>query len=184
MVAVFDVTYDNLGADNAPGANSTVTNLRFNAEDTNDQDLLSPLVIPASGVIYSFWKQVYLKCTTAPDTQVNNTKLYSDGTLGWGAGIAVQVGDGTQIKNSGSSDGYDLATAQEDMTNHTHVSAKSSLFSFTSGSPRIVSISEAGNIINAINETSDYVVLQVDVASTSVPGTKPQETITYQYDEI
>jgi len=184
MVAVFDVTYDNLGADNAPGASNTISNLRFNAEDTNDQDLASPLIIPTSGTIFSFWKQIFLNCATAPDTQVNNVKIFSDGALGWGAGIVVQVGDGTQIKNSGASTGYDLADAQEIMTNHTDVSSETSLFTFTSGSPRSVSISEAGSIIDAINETTDYIVLQTDVDSTATPGTKPTETITYQYDEI
>jgi len=184
MVAIFDVTYDNLGTDNAPATSTIITNLRFNAEDTNDQDLLSPLIIPISGTIFSFWKQIYLQCSTAPDTQVNNVKIFSDGTLGWGSGILVQVGDGTQIKNSGASTGYDLANAQEIITNHSDVSSETSLFTFTSGSPRSVSISEAGSIINAINETTDYIVLQTDVDSTSTPGTKPTETITYQYDEI
>lgn len=184
MVAIFDVTYDNLGADNAPGASSVISNLRFNAEDTNDQDLASPLVIPISGTIYSFWKQIYLQCTTAPDTQVNNVKIFSDGSLGWGAGVVVQVGDGSQIKNSGASTGYDVADAQEIMTNHSDVSSETSLFTFTSGSPRAVSISEAASIINAINETTDYLVLQTDVDATATPATKPTETITYQYDEI
>ena len=54
MVAVFDVKYDNLGADNAPGESSVISNLRFNAEDTNDQDLASPLIIPISGTIFSY----------------------------------------------------------------------------------------------------------------------------------
>jgi len=184
MVAVFDVTYDNLGVDDAPGASTTITNLRFNAEDTNDQDLLSPLIIPASGTIFSFWKQIYLLCATAPDTQVNNVVVFSDGTLGWGAGVLVQVGDGTQIKNSGSDAGYDVADAQEIMTNHSDVSSETSLFTFTSGSARSVSISEAGSIIDLAGETTDYLVLQTDVDSTATPGTKPTETITYQYDEI
>lgn len=184
MVAVFDTIYDNLGTDNAPGASSIYSNLRFNAEDTNDQDQASPIIIPTSGTVFSYWKQVYIRCATAPDTQVNNLKIYTDGTLGWGTGTTVQIGDGTQIKNSASSAGYDVATAQEDMTNHTDVTTKTSLFTFTSGSPRNVSISESGTIINAINETSDYLVLQQDVESTASTGIKPAETVTWQYDEI
>ena len=185
MVAVFDVTYDNLGADDAPGATSVVTNLRFNAEDTNDQDLASPRIIPApTATIFSFWKQIYLLCSTAPDSQVNNIIIYTDGALDWGTGVVVQVGDGTQVKNSGASTGYDVADAQEDMTNHSDVAAKTSLFTFTSGSGRAVTISETLGVIDAIGETSDYIVLQTDVESTASPGTKPTEDVTWQYDEI
>jgi len=184
MVATMIVRYDSAGSDNNPGSSATVTKTRHNAEDTNDQDLASPLIIPPSGTIFSFWKQIYLECSVAPDTQIDNVKIYSDGTLGWGTGVVVQVGDGTQVKTSVSDAGYDVATAQEDMTNHTDVSAKTSLFTFNSGSPRDVTISEAGGIIDAINKTSDYLVLQTDVASTAVPGVKPTETITWQYDEI
>lgn len=184
MAATFDVTYDNGGSDNSPGASAAVTNLRFNAEDTNDQDTASPIVIPGAGTEYSYWKQIYLKCTQAPDTQVDNVKVYTDGALGWGTGVAVKVGDGNQTKNSGSSAGYDVANAQEVMTNHTHVSASTDLFTYTSGSPRSVNISESGSIINALNETTDYLVLQAEVQSTATQGTKATETATYQWDEI
>ena len=70
------------------------------------------------------------------------------------------------------------------MTNQSDVFSETSIFTFTSVSPRSISISEAGSIIDAINETTDYIVLQTDVDSTSSPATKPTETITYQYDEI
>ena len=184
MVAVFDVSYDSGGTDNSPASTSAVTNLRFNAEDTNDQDLLSPIIIPAAGTEYSYWKQIYLDCTTAPDTQVDNVRIYTDGTIGWGTGVTLYVGDGAQVRNSGSNAGYDIANAQEVITNHTDVSAKTDMFSFTSGSPRTVTISEAGNIINAINESSDYIVLSLEVESTATAGTKATETVTWQYDEI
>ena len=185
MVAVFDVSWDYGGTDNSPGTTSeSVTNLRFNAEDTNDQDLASPIIIPGAGTEYSYWKQLYLECTTAPDTQVDNVKIYSDGTLGWGTGSTVKIGDELPVHNSGATTGYDVANAQEVMTNHTDITGSTDLFSFTSGSPKTVSISEAGSIINAIGETSNYIVLQLEVASTASAGTKAAETITWQYDEV
>jgi hypothetical protein len=184
MVAVMDTRYDNLGSDNSPGQSATITNLRFNAEDTNDQDLLSPLTIPSSGTIFSFWKQCYMRCTTAPDTQVDNVQIYSDGSLGWGSGVTAQIGNETPLHSSIVTTGYDLATAQENMINHTDITANTSLFTFTSVSTKSISISEAGSIINTANETTNYIVLQLDVESTASPGTKPIETITWQYDEI
>ena len=184
MVAVMDTRYDSLGSDNLPGQEETITNSRFNAEDTNDQDLLSPLTIPSSGTIFSFWKQSYMRCTTAPDTQVDNVQIFSDGALGWGTGVIVQIGDETPLHSSVVTTGYDLADAQEIMTNHTDITAETSLFDFTSISAKSISISETSSIIDAVNETTNYIVLQLDVESTASPGTKPIETITWQYDEI
>lgn len=184
MVAIFLVKLDLTGTDNTPGSNVTVTNLRFNAEDTNDQDLASPIVIPGAGTEYSYIKHVYLECTTAPDTQVDAVKLYTDNALGWGTGSTVYIGDGVQTKNSGSDAGYDVADAQEVITTHTHVAAKTDLFSFSSGTPRTMTISEAGSIINAIGEFTDYAVMNLEVASTASAGTKTAETVTWQYDEV
>lgn len=184
MVATMVTTYDSLGTDNTPGSSATITNLRFNAEDTNDQDLLSPLIIPTSGTIFSFWKQLYLDCTVAPDTQIDNTQIYSDGALAWGTGIIVQVGDQFPLHSSTVTTGYDVADSQEIMTNHSDITSETSLFDFTSASTLAVSISETSSVIDATGETTNYIVLQTDLASTAGPGTKPTETITWQYDEI
>lgn len=186
MAATFNTEWDYAGSDNSPGTTSeTITNLRFNAEDTNDQDLTSPLVIPSSpGVVYSYWKQIYLECTGAPDTQVDNVKLYTDGTLGWGTEVQVNVGDELPTKNSGATTGYDVANAQEVMTNHTDITATTSLFTYNSGSPKSITISESGSIINASGETTNYVVLNCQIDDDSTPGTKSAETVTWQYDEI
>ena len=184
MVAVMDTRYDSLGVDNSPGQEETITNLSFNAEDTNDQYLLSPFTIPASGTIFSFWKQCYMRSTTAPDTQVDNVQIFSDGSLDWGAGVIVQIGDENPLHSSVDQSGYDLADAQETMTNHTDITGVTSLFTFIVSATKSISISEAGSIINAVGETTNYIVLQLDVDSTASPGTKPIETITWQYDEI
>lgn len=188
MAAVFDVVWDYGGSANTPGTTEeSLTNLRFNVEDTNDQDTNSPVVIPGAGTEYSYIKHVYLDCTTAPDTQVDTMTVYTDGTLGWGTGFTVKVGDGTQTKTSASSAGYYPAATlgQAVMTGHDTVSASTDLFSYTSGSARSVSISETSNLINAINEKTDYLVLQLEVASTATAtGTKSAETITFSWSEI
>jgi len=185
MAAVMAIQLSIGGSDNSPGSTTTITNLRFNAEDTNDQDTASPVVKPATpGVIYSFWKSLIMKATTGPDTQVDNVQLYSDGTLGWGAEVVVNVGDELPVHNSGATTGYDVADAQETMTNHTDITAVTSLFTFTSGATKSLTISEAGSIINANDETTNYFVLQATVDDDAVAGTKSAETITVQYDEI
>lgn len=183
MAAVLAVVLDRGGTADTPATTEeAVSNLRFNAEDTNDQDLASPL-IKTGGTVYSYWKHVYLDCTTAPDTQISAMEVYTDGTLAW-TGVTVNVGDGTQTKTAASSAGYDPATAQEIMTNHDTVAAVTDLFSYTSGGPRSVSISEASNIIDAINEKCDYLVLQAVLGGSETTGTKPTETITFSWSEI
>lgn len=188
MAAVFDVYLDFGGSDNTPGTEQDTDglgppNIRFKQADDATIDSNNPMPIPAAGTEYSRWKQVYLYCATAPSTQVDNVKLYTDGG-GFGTGITVKVGDGTQTKNSGSDAGYDVSDANEVITNHTDVAAATDLFTYTSGSPRTVSISEAGAIINAIGETTNYCVLSMEVINTASPGNLADETITFQYDEI
>lgn len=186
MVAVMDIEWDYGGTDNSPGTTGeSITNLRFNAEDTNDQDAASPIIIPSSpGIVYSYWKQLYMKATTGPDTQVDNIKLYMDGSLDWGTEVVVNIGDELPVHNSGATTGYDVANAQETMTNHTDITGVTTLVTYTSVSPKSITISEASSIIDATNETTNYIVLQATVDDDASQGTKTAEMVTLQYDEI
>ncbi len=67
---------------------------------------------------------------------------------------------------------------------HAGLTSSVDFFTKTSGSPLTVSISEAGNLINAIGETTNYVVLQMEVINTASPANLTDETITWKYDEI
>jgi len=189
MVAVFDVYFDFGGTDGTPGTEQDTDalgppSIRFKQADDATIDSSDPVPIPAAGTNYSYWKHVYLYCATAPDTQVNNVKLYTDGG-GFGTGITTYVGDEMPTKNSGSDAGYEVADSAVTMvSNHTGISAQTDLFSYTSGSSKTISISETSSIIDAIGETTNYVVLQVVVVSTASVGDKTDETITYVYDEI
>ena len=189
MVADFEVTQDTGGTVDNPALSTNTDplgppNVRYKRADNAVIDTNNPNIIPSAGTTNSRWKSLYLKCTTAPNTQVNNVKIYTDGT-GFGTGITVNVGDETPTKNSASDAGYDPSDTNDDpLTNHVDITAVTDFFTFTSGSPKSVSISEAGNIINAINETTDYVVTQMDVINTASPGDLVNETITWEWDEI
>ena len=67
---------------------------------------------------------------------------------------------------------------------HAGLTGSADAFGFTSGSAKSLSISEAGNIINAIGEMTNYLIFQVEVGTTVESGDKPNETWTIQYDEI
>ena len=164
-------------------------NIRFKTADDSTIDANNPIPIPASGTKRSFWKHIFLEVTAGTFTQIDNVKFFTDGT-GFGTGITVFIGDETPTKNSGSTAGYDQATGTvgddgDELTTHVNITAKTEAFgNFTSGTPKTVSISEAGAIINAIGESTNYVIAQMDVASTAGPGDLPNETWTFQYDEI
>jgi hypothetical protein len=190
MAATFDVKLDRGGTDATPGSSDTVTNLRFKTNDDNTQDTNDPIPIVTGQTKRSYWRQVYLEATGAPATQVDNVKFYTDGG-GFGTGITLQVGEQFPTKNSGSDAGYEVATGtpgdtgDEVVAGHAGVSSVVDAFGKTSGSPLSgPSISEAGSIIDDIGDSTNYIILQVDVIDTASSGSKSAETITFQYDEI
>ena len=189
MAADLSVYFDFGGTDNNPATEQDTDglgppNIRFKQADNATIDTNNPIPIPAAGSEYSRWKQLYLYCDTAPSTQVDNIKFYTDGT-GFGTGITMNVGDQFPVKNSGSNAGYDVSDADEIMTNHTDITSMTDAFTYTSGAPLSgPTISEAGAIIDGIGETTNYLVLNMAVGSTASPGDLANETLTLQYDEI
>ena len=190
MAATFNVMFDFGGSDNTPGTSQNTDglgppNMRFKQADDATIDENNPIPIPAAGTNYSRWKQVYLKCTAAPSTQVNNVKFYTDGS-NFGTGITLNIADACPLHSSTVTTGYDVADANVTMASggHTDVTTVTDAFTYTSGSPKSISISEAGSIINAIGETTNYIVLQMAVGTTASPGNLTDETMYYQYDEI
>lgn len=194
MAAVFNVFFDFGGTENTPGTEQNVDALgpptiRFKTADDATIDTNNPIQKPSAGTKYSYWKHMYLKCATAPSTKCDNIKFYTDGS-GFGTGITLKVGDETPTKNSSpSSAGYDPATGTpgdtgDVMTGHTDVTASTDAFSFTSASPKSVSISETDSLINAIGETTDYLIFQAEVGTTATAGDKADETLVWRFDEI
>jgi hypothetical protein len=187
MVAIFDVAIDFGGAVDAPGTvDEVATNLRFKDADENIQNLLSPIVIPGAGSILSRWKHCFLKCTTAPDTQVDGVVFFTT-TNPYPTGVTLLAGDETPVKTDLLVTGYDVSdVADEVMTNHADITASTDVAAnyTSSGSSLSVSITEATNVIDAIGETTDYVVLQLSVASTATQGTLPTETLRFEYNEV
>ena len=195
MVATVSVYLDTGGADGAPGTLTDIDALgppalRFKTADNPTIDTVNPVPIPAAGTNRSFVKSLYMRCDIAPDTQIDNIRFFTDGG-GFGTGITTFIGDQFPVRNSGSTAAYRVATGTVGTTgtemtaNYLSITTKSDAFSFTAGSPKTgPTISEAGSIINAVAETSNYFVLQVDVGTTATPGNKPDETLTLIYDEI
>ena len=189
MVATVSVYFDFGGADTAPGTNQDVDalgppSIRFKAADDATIDASDKLVIPAAGTIYSYWKHLYLYCDDADSHTLNNFKIYSDGNNGLGTGVDVYVGLEFPTKTHASDAGYEVADAQTEITaGHSGIDTSASIFDYTSGAALSVDCDEAGNAIDDTGETTDYVVAQMNVASTASAGDTPNETGTWAYDE-
>lgn len=149
---------------------TTITNLRFNTDDTVNPGTVNPLVKPSAGTNRSYWKTVYLNADSSPAGTINNVKLYSDGTIGW-TGCTLFVG------TTGT---YTQATGTPGTTGTDSGVATALMSGFTSGSPKSVT----GTITNpSTGKITDYVVFQVDLSTSAVAGTLSAETLTFQYDE-
>jgi hypothetical protein len=187
--ATFSVYLDTGGSDGSPGASTNIDALGppcllFKNADDPTIDANDKLVIPAAGTIYSYRKAIFLKCTANTSTHtINNVKLYADGTNSLGTGVSVMVGLQFPTKNSGATTGYEVANNAAEMVADTALTTSAAIFDYAAGSGLTVSISEAGSVINAANETTNYVFLQMNVASTASPGPTVSEVGTWSYDE-
>lgn len=194
MVATVSIYFSFGGTDGTPGTEQDVDglgppNIRFKVADNATIDTADPIPIPGAGTNYSYWKQIYLYCDLPDGNSLDNLKFYSDGTNSFGTGVDLMVGGQFPVKNSGASTGYEVADTTDEMVsgtaNHSGITSSASVFTYDSGSPLTgPTISEAGSVIDATGETSNYLVFQMNVASTASPGELPvDETLTIQYDE-
>lgn len=194
MTATLQECFDNGGTDGNP-ANETVVDtlgpprLKCKTADNATIDNVNPIPKPAEGLNYSFWKQVYLKCSVAPSSQCDNFKWYTDGG-GFGTGIALKIGTQHPVKTHTSNAGYEVATGTigesgDEMTDaHAGLTSSSDAFGYTSAAPKSVTCSEDGNLINAQNETTNYIILQAEIGTGASAGTPNNETVTWKWDEI
>jgi hypothetical protein len=157
--------------------------------DNATVDNVNPIPKPASGLNYSFWKQIYLKCSVAPSSLCNNFRWYTDGG-GFGTGIALKAGTQFPVKTSVSDAGYEVATGtigesgNEMVAAHAGLTGSLDAFGYTSAAPHTVTCGEASSQIDAPGETTNYLCLQAEVGPTAGAGTPSSETVTWKWDEI
>jgi len=191
MVAEVAIFTDYGGSDGNPSSEENISsnspvNMRFKTADNNTVDSIDEIPIPSSGTNRSYWKQVYLKVVGGIFSRIDNVKFYAGGT-NYGSGITVNVGDETPTKSSGYvlANGTRGTTGDELVTSHGGISGKTEVFgNYTSGSPKSVSISESGSLMDSVNETTNYLVFQMDVDSTATKSDLSNKTWTIQYDEV
>lgn len=197
MAATMSVKYDFGGVDGTPASSIDIDaygppRLRFKLADNATIDTNNPMIIPApaTGPYYSSWKHIYLYCDAPDGNTINNVKLYSDGANSLGAGVDLKVGLQFPVKNSGSTAGYEVShaivgnTCDELVAGHVGITSSATIFGYTAGVGALaITISEAGAVINAAGETTNYVLLQLSVTDAAGAGTTATETFTFSYDE-
>lgn len=190
MVATFSVIFDWGGID-AAAANQTDVDalgpptIRFKDADDATIDAGGILVVPGAGTKYSYLKHLVILCDNADGHTMNNVGVYTDGGVPAGA-VDVAIGDETPVRNVGDDPGYEVSIADSEMSaQHGGITGITSFFAYTAGEGTDfdITISEAGNVINAANETCNYIVLQMTVGAAADPGDLANETGTFSYDE-
>jgi len=155
-------------------------NMRFCTADLNDPTTTYPIPIPGSGTYYSYAKSIAFYVSVAPDTSITSIYIYTDGSLGWGTGVSVKVGDQyptAYVQATGT-----LGTTGNEITTfYTGVTSTTDLFGYTSGSPKgtVDQIATTGT-----GRYTKYVIMQCNVLSTASSGAKAAETITWRYNEV
>ena len=143
---------------------ATITGLMMRSNDSVAVTKANPITIPASTSVYSYEKWLRFKDTVAPANQCTNFKYWGPNTVP-GTGLILNAGTtdtgATPITTVSS-----VATTQQD-TNYYDTSHQLSI----------------GGTLTAQNQETDYLVLQLVVASTAGPGDIVQQTHNFSYDE-
>lgn len=175
MVAIVQIREKNGAGETA--TDKTSGTVQFKAIDSASVDANNPVVIPATGQKYSFekWLRLYIG-GTGPDNNITNPKFYTDGANGMGTGVKLwAVLDGVWDTPVEPSDAND--PPQHD------AGAMTDAFTYTSGSPLSIDVTNTGPYSGTSTDIADYVLLVLEAESTAGPGNITAETVTFTYDE-
>jgi len=154
----------------SPGTESAAqTGIDFisadNATNTLGNRQANPITIPAAGNAFSYEKWCKLKVDVAPANAVTNFKFWS------AQGGAGGAGTGLTIEGEGAVTTYVTPVATE--------RSGATALPTTQGAAGTWDSASYSNL----NDVTEYLVLQLTVASTASPGNMSQATIDYSYDE-
>lgn len=155
-------------------------NLNFQMVDASASDATKQFLRPLAGTYYSYWKSVYLNALTTPPTQINNVKLYSDGAIAW-VGVELFVGDEMPtVGNYEQATGTEGSSGDELVANHGGISAKTTMNTYTSGSPKSITGSISNPSVGAITR---LMLLQMNITTVANTGDAGSAPLTFTYDE-
>lgn len=146
--------------------------VRFKNADDALVDTGNPMVVPTGNSDYSFEKWLRCEVTVAPDTEITNMEIYTDGTLFGGGDVEVW---GKVIASF---------TQPAEATGTTGVPATptglSNIESWVTGAAQTLN---AGTVTTT-GDAGDNILLVMEVTNTAIQGALAAETLTIRYDEI
>jgi len=151
------------------GTDKTGGTVRFKLADNVTVDSNNPVTIPSGAYLTrrSYTKQLRMFCATAPNTQINNLQVYTDGS-GFGTGINVYASP--------------IAPAVFS-ANATTWASTTDFFTYVTGARLDMDANDSA-IITATGFGGDILKIQLCVASNAISGTLTAETVTFSYDEV
>lgn len=163
------------------------------ADGRDQTDTSNPVIIPAAGLGYSFYKHIALSIDGGTYTQVENVQMWCDGTIGWLLGTSGYLSIGTRDAGvHGCPDGsYDQAQGDgtygypidDDPDGHPYyygqTTGQQDIENFPVGSKM-----QVDDDVITTNVRSRGIVVQGIVDTDATQGDQADETINLSYDEI
>jgi hypothetical protein len=163
MAATLGV-YVYTGANAATESASAQTGADLISADNPTYSLANRQANPITVGSRSYEKWLKLKITAKPDNAVSNFLVWGDGSVHTSSTLVVRGN-------------YTTGTTP---TNATSSVATQSFTTYTSGNKLTW---DAGPITNT-NDTTKFLIFQLQVAADAGPGNWTQEAVSYSYDEI
>lgn len=174
--------YDYTGA--APGSGAVVEGandvVRLRLADNNLKNTDDPNIPPDSGVHYSVKKTIALECTDAPNTGINNCRMWLDDALDW-TDCIINVGDQqSDVYEQGIINPGDAESGQE-LTEYAEISSVTNLNDYNSGSPLVLDLSSAWG--NTTGRITKYLCIQLKLGPSAIEAVQALEGLTFKVDE-
>jgi hypothetical protein len=163
MAAVVQIVEKNGAGGTATDKTSDI--VRFKLADNATVDTVNPLVKPGAGTEYSYEKWLRFKVDSGTYTQIDNIKVYSDGSNDMGTGVSVYAKAVTTY-----------ATPAEASS----TSGYTDFFTYTSGSP----LDLGGDSSTGAGEKGDHCVMIMTLSTSVSGGITASETMTWVWDEV
>ncbi len=177
----------------AARTNTNLTSARYSLTDNPTPGIGNPLVIPTTGVNYSFWKHHCLNLWPT-FTQIDNIRWYTDGTIGWNVGTAsgfLYVGKGASGDIGCSTSSYVNASGSTTtgvwlLSGHTYYQQGGAISGTWINAATYV-VGAPATVDSTAYATSCFtkaIVTQIAVATTATQGTASPEEVNFRWDEI